>query len=139
QHLPGQVLFQFPDASGELRPVHSEDVNAYLHGIAGQAFTAKEFRTWAGSVLTARSLRDCGPANTARALQANIVAAIHAHAARLGNTRAVCRASYIRPAILTGYERGDLLAFPNPDGGNPALDPDERWLLAYLRQIEGAA
>jgi DNA topoisomerase I len=134
QDLPGQLLFQFRDKNGELRPVRSEDVNDYLHAIAGEAFTAKDFRTWAGSVLTARALRDFGPAGTVPALKANIVAAIDATAARLGNTRAVCRASYIHPAVLAGYERGDLLAFICSDEGHAALDPDERWLLAYLHQ-----
>jgi DNA topoisomerase I len=134
QDLPGQLLFQFRDENGELRPVRSEDVNDYLHTIAGEAFTAKDFRTWAGTVLAARALRDLGPAGTAKALKANIVAAVDATAARLGNTRAVCRASYIHPAVLAGYERGDLFALSCSDEGHRALDPDERWLLAYLRQ-----
>jgi DNA topoisomerase-1 len=134
QDLPGQLLFQFRDENGELRPVRSEDVNDYLHTIAGEAFTAKDFRTWAGTVLAARTLRDLGPAGTVKALKANIVAAVDLTAARLGNTRAVCRASYIHPAVLAGYERGDLFALNCSDEGDGLLDPDERWLLAYLRQ-----
>lgn len=136
QHLPGQLLFQFRDDRGDLRPVHSEDVNAYLQAVAGEAFTAKDFRTWAGTVLAARTLRDLGPAVTARSLKANMVAAVDASASRLGNTRAVCRASYIHPAVFAGYERGDLLAFPYVDAGDGPLTPDERWLLAYLSQAE---
>ena len=135
QDLPGQLLFQFPDEQGELRPVRSEDVNDYLHAIAGEAFTAKDFRTWHGTVLAARALRDFGPAGTVQALKANIVAAVDATASRLGNTRAVCRASYIHPAVLAGYECGDLFAFPCSDEGHAALDPDELWLLAYLSQV----
>jgi DNA topoisomerase-1 len=134
QDLPGQLLFQFRDENGELRPVRSEDVNDYLHTIAGESFTAKDFRTWAGTVLAARTLRDLGPASTVKALKANIVAAVDLTAARLGNTRAVCRASYIHPAVLAGYERGDLFALNCSDEGDGPLDPDERWLLAYLRQ-----
>jgi DNA topoisomerase-1 len=136
QHLPGQLLFQYRDGCGEMRPVHSEDVNDYLHAIGGKAFTAKDFRTWAGTVLAARALRDLGPADTAKALKANIVAAIDVTAARLGNTRAVCRASYIHPAVFAGYERGDLFAFTCSDAARESLDPDECWLLAYLSQAE---
>jgi DNA topoisomerase-1 len=136
QDLPGQLLFQYRDECGELRPVHSEDVNRYLHTIAGEEFTAKDFRTWGGTVLAARALRDFGPADTAKTLKANIVAAVDATASRLGNTRAVCRASYIHPAVFTGYERGDLCTFACSDEGHPALDPDERWLLAYLSHAE---
>src|SRR4051812_18003555 len=134
QHLPGQVLFQYRDDCGELRPVHSEDVNDYLHAIVGNAFTAKDFRPWAGTVLAATALRDLGPADTAKALKANIVAAVDATASRLGNTRAVCRASYIHPAVFAGYERGDLLSFTCAGAGPEGLDPDECWLLAYLSQ-----
>src|SRR4051794_20550233 len=134
QDLPGQLLFQFPDDDGTLRPIRSEDVNDYLQAIAGEAFTAKDFRTWHGTVLAARALRDFGPSENAKALKANIVAAVDATASRLGNTRAVCRASYIHPAVFAGYERGDLGTFACSDEGHWALDPDERWLLAYLRQ-----
>ena len=134
QHLPGQLLFQYRKEDGELRAISSEDVNTYLHTLAGEPFTAKEFRTWAGTVLAARTLRDFGPAETAKTVKANIVAAVDAAAARLGNTRAVCRTSYIHPAVFAGYQSGDLCAFTFRDQGPPALDPDERWLLAYLSQ-----
>jgi DNA topoisomerase I len=134
QDLPGQALFQYREADGEPRPIASEDVNAYLHAIAGQAFTAKDFRTWAGTVLAARALRDLGPATTPTEVKANLVRAVDAVAARLGNTRAVCRASYIHPAILHGYETGMLCQFTDDETTpeDPGLDADERWTLAFL-------
>jgi DNA topoisomerase-1 len=134
QDLPGQPLFQYLDEDRQPQTIGSEDVNEYLREIAGEAFTAKDFRTWAGTVLAARALRDCGPAETQAALHANIVATVDTVAERLGNTRAVCRASYIHPAILIGYEKSTLCHFTGGDG-NPALDPDERWTLEYLRAI----
>lgn len=133
QDLPGQHLFQYLDEAGELQSIASDDINAYLHEIAGQATTAKDFRTWGGTVLAATALRAAGPAETKTAINANIVAAIDEVAARLGNTRAVCRASYIHPAILHGYERGMLCDFACEGDSNPALTPGERWTLAYLR------
>jgi DNA topoisomerase-1 len=77
-----------------------------------------------------------GPAERKTGLNANIFAAVDEVAARLGNTRAVCRASYIHPAILHGYERGALSDFTCAVDGDPALTPDERWTLAYLRAEE---
>jgi DNA topoisomerase-1 len=135
QDLPGEHLFQYLDADGEPRAIGSEDVNAYLQEIAGEAFTAKDFRTWGGTVLAARQLRDLGPFESQTAMKANIVAAVDAVAARLGNTRAVCRAAYIHPAVLLGYENGELCLFDCDDVGEPGLDPDERWALAFLKEV----
>ena len=133
QDLPGQHLFQYIDEDGEPHAIGSEDVNAYLREIAGEEFTAKDFRTWAGTVLAARSLRDLGSFATETAMKANVVAAIDAVAARLGNTRAVCRSSYIHPAVLLGYENGDLCLFAGHGTADPGLDLDEHWALAFLR------
>jgi DNA topoisomerase I len=134
QDLPGQHLFQYLDADGEPRTIDSDDVNAYLREIAGQEFTAKDFRTWAGTVLAAHSLRGLGPSETQTAMKANIVTAIDAVAERLGNTRAVCRSSYIHPAVLLGYETGTLCLFDCDGKGDPGLDEDERWALAFLKE-----
>ena len=135
QDLPGEELFQYVDHDTVQRTIGSEDVNAYLREIAGEEFTAKDFRTWAGTTLAARALRDLGPAATKTQLQKHTVAAIDQVAAVLGNTRAVCRASYVHPAVLAGYEDGTLHAFvPSPEAEAPAgLDDDERWVLAYLK------
>jgi DNA topoisomerase-1 len=133
QDLPGQPLFQYLDAEREAHTIDSNDVNAYLREIAGDEFTAKDFRTWAGTTLAARALRDLGPAETKTSLKANIVEAIDAVATRLGNTRAVCRASYIHPAVLSGYECGALCDFTGDIADIAGLDADEAWTLAYLR------
>ena len=133
QDLPGEHLFQYLDAHGESHAIGSEDVNAYLQEIVGEAFTAKDFRTWGGTVMAARSLRERGPFESQTAMKANIVAAIDAVAARLGNTRAVSRSAYIHPAVLLGYESGELCLFNCDDEGEPGLDADERWALAFLR------
>ena len=139
QDLPGEHLFQYLDADGTPHAIGSEDVNAYLQEIAGEAFTAKDFRTWGGTVLAARSLRERGPFESQTAMKANIVAAIDDVAARLGNTRAVCRSAYIHPAVLLGYESGELCLFNCDDEGEPGLDADERWALAFLRTKGGGS
>ncbi|MBW3633684.1 MAG: DNA topoisomerase IB [Chloroflexi bacterium] len=134
QDLPGQHLFQDLDEDGEPHALYSDDVNAYLREIAGEEFTAKDFRTWAGTVLAAHSLRGHGQSETQTAMKANIVAAIDAVAARLGNTRAVCRSSYIHPAVLLGYETGTLCLFDCNGTGDPGLHADERWVLMFLKE-----
>jgi DNA topoisomerase-1 len=136
QDLPGEHLFQYIDADGEPHAIGSEDVNAYLQEVAGEAFTAKDFRTWGGTVLAARSLRESGSFESQTAMKANIVAAVDAVAARLGNTRAVCRAAYIHPAVVLGYERGELCLFDCDDAAESSLDADERWTLAFLKDVE---
>lgn len=135
QDLPGQELFQYRDAAGELCSLDSSDVNDYLREIVGEAFTAKDFRTWAGTVLAASALRQLGPGETDTERKANVVSAIDSVAARLGNTRAVCRSSYIHPAIFAGYEDSSLCQFTHR-GGSRRLSPDERMTLAYLEQTK---
>jgi DNA topoisomerase-1 len=135
QDLPGEHLFQYLDADGEPHAIGSEDVNAYLQEIVGEAFTAKDFRTWGGTVLAAWSLRELGPYESESAMKANIVAAVDTVAARLGNTRAVCRAAYIHPAVILGYESGELWLFACDDVGDPNLDADEGWALAFLKEV----
>jgi DNA topoisomerase-1 len=136
QDLPGQHLFQYLDDDDQRQTIGSDDVNAYLHDIAGEGFTAKDFRTWAGTVLAARCLRDLGPGANEAGLKANVIAAIDTVAERLGNTRAVCRAAYIHPAVLLGYERGNLCLF-TCDDDFPGLHADERWVLGFLEATEG--
>ena len=100
--LPGYELFQYYDDSGKLRAVGSGDVNNYLRETTGEDFTAKDFRTWAGTVLAAEALERC-EFSTAKQAQKNVKAAIAAVADRLGNTTAVCRKSYIHPVIVDAY------------------------------------
>ena len=109
QDLPGQELLQYLDDEGQRRPIDSVDVNEYLRQITGQDFTTKDFRTWAGTVLAAQTLRECGICSSATQAKRQIAQAIKAVAARLGNTPAVCRKCYVYPTIVEAYQAGSLL------------------------------
>jgi len=109
QDLPGQELFQYLDADGTQRDVTSSDVNAYLREITGEDFTAKDFRTWAGTVLAALALRELESFDSDAAAKRNVRAAIESVAGRLGNTPTICRKCYIHPQILDCYLEGGLL------------------------------
>jgi DNA topoisomerase-1 len=139
QELPGQELFQYVDDDGARQSVNAEDVNAYLHDIAGRDVTAKDFRTWAGTMLTAEVLRATGPAPSRRQAEKNIVAAIDRTAERLGNTRSVCRKYYIHPELLEAYLEGSVLP-PLPESEwcerQPTASPlrrHEAEVLGFLR------
>ena len=108
QELPGQELFTYVDDEGEAHRIDSDDVNAYVREIAGQDFTAKDFRTWAGTVLAAQSLAATPPVENIRHARKSVTAAVAQVAARLGNTPAVCRKCYIHPAIVESYIDGEL-------------------------------
>jgi DNA topoisomerase-1 len=109
QELPGQELFQYIDEDGVRQTVDSADVNDYLREVAGEEFTAKDFRTWAGTVLAAWALSEFEKIDSQAAARRNITAAIKRVAAQLGNTPAVCRSSYIHPEILSCYIDGSLI------------------------------
>lgn len=108
QELPGYELFEYVDEDGETCRVDSDDVNRYIRELAGQDFSAKDFRTWAGTVLAARELHAAGPADSAGAIKRNIVAATKEVARQLGNRPATCRKYYIHPAVLDAYSEGQL-------------------------------
>lgn len=108
QDLPGQELFAYLDDDGKPRDVKSSDVNDYLREIAGDEFTAKDFRTWAGTVLAAAALREFETFDSKTQAKKNVVAAIERVAQRLGNTRSVCRKCYVHPAVLDSYLDGTL-------------------------------
>ena len=107
--LPGQELFQYLDDDGRRQNVTSADVNAYVREIAGADFTAKDFRTWAGTVLACTALRDLEAAAAQSHAKKHVLTAIEAVAGILGNTRAVCRKSYIHPAVLDSYMDGSMM------------------------------
>jgi DNA topoisomerase-1 len=142
--LPGYELFQYVDDNGERQTIDSADVNEYLREISGQDFTAKDFRTWAGTVLAARALKLVEPAPTDTLAKKNLVSAVEAVAGVLGNTKSVCRKCYIHPAILDAYldgsiveglgVRADAAIDPSED-----LRPDERAVLEFLRERLKAA
>jgi DNA topoisomerase-1 len=132
QDLPGQHLFGYVDHTGAAHAISSGDVNDYLHEIGGEEITIKDFRTWGGSVLCHRLLSDAGRADSEREARSMVVATIKVVAARLGNTPAVCRASYIHPLVISAYLDGSLGddegAIDEVDG----LHPDEQRLQAFL-------
>jgi len=109
QDLPGQELFQYIDDEGEVRDITSQDVNDYLREVTGQDFTAKDFRTWAGTVLAAMTLSVLDPFETKKQARANIKDAIGTVSKLLGNTPVICRKCYVHPAILEAYLDGNSI------------------------------
>ncbi len=107
QELPGQELFQYVDEAGERQTIDSADVNAYVREASGQDFTAKDFRTWGGTVLAARELQEMAPEDAGKRKK-NITAAIRKVANELGNRPATCRKYYVHPAIVDAYLDGSL-------------------------------
>jgi len=107
--LPGQELFQYLDADGQPQSIGSAEVNAYLKEISGEEFTAKDFRTWAGTVLASLELQEFEMFDSQTQAKKNIVRAIEAVAEKLGNTPSVCRKCYVHPAIVDAYLDGSML------------------------------
>ena len=139
QALRGEELFKYLDDEGKRQTVQAEDVNAYLQDVTGRDITAKDFRTWAGTMLVAEALRKTGPAQTKREAERNIVAAVDLTAKRLGNTRSVCRKYYIHPALIEAYLEGSVLP-PLPERKwsarkvhGPTLRQHEMDVLAFLK------
>jgi DNA topoisomerase-1 len=133
QELPGQKLFQYVDESGKRRVITSADVNAYLKQTTGSEFTAKDFRTWAGTLLTAIALRDEAHQTSAKKTKSVIVRAVERVAAHLGNTPTVCRTCYIHPYVIEAYSDGTLPAkLANGKRRVRGLSADENAVLALL-------
>jgi DNA topoisomerase-1 len=130
QHLPGQRLFQYIDEEGERHTVDSADVNAYLHEALGEDFSAKDFRTWAGTLAATRALVTLPACQGGGEAKKNVVTCVKAVAGVLGNTPAVCRKAYIDPAVLEAYEAGEL--------DLKATASDRAFELAVLRFLEKA-
>lgn len=138
QELPGQRLFQYQDEEGELREVTSADVNAYLREVTGQDITAKDFRTWAGTVMAALALQEVERFETQAMAKKNIRAAIEQVASRLGNTPTICRKCYVHPEVLSAYAQGELLLEIQEQveaelrDGQASLRPEETAVLTLL-------
>jgi DNA topoisomerase-1 len=137
QELPGQELFQCIDDEGRRHAIDSQDVNAYLKEISGEDVTAKDFRTWNGTVLAAAALR-CAMTESGhhRRTKKTVNACIERVAAQLGNTKAVCRRCYVSPAVIDAYFDGSLArAFLRSTSAKPkaGLLPDEHAVLEFLR------
>jgi DNA topoisomerase-1 len=142
--LPGYELFRYVDGDGNARPIASDDVNAYIRAISGRDFTAKDFRTWAGTLHAAIALRTAlrGDPHVPPApghAKTTLATAIDAVAARLGNTRTICRKCYLHPAVIDAYLDGTLrrLMRTRAGAGAAALDPDESAVLALLQRRSG--
>ncbi len=136
--LPGEEMFQYLDSAGKRQLVTSDDVNDYLREASGRDITAKDFRTWGGTMLAAVELRRRGEAASRREADRNIVSAIDAVAERLGNTRAVCRKYYVHPALLEAYLMGEIVPEPPPvrrtrEKRGAALRRDEVMVLQFLQ------
>lgn len=139
RELPGYELFQYLDEGGERRSIDSEDVNNYLREITGEDYTAKDFRTWAGTLLAALALREFEAFDSKAQAKKNLVRAIESVAAKLGNTPAICRKCYIHPAVMESYLDGSMreaLQRRAEKGLEDmrALDPEEAAVLALLQQ-----
>jgi len=140
--LPGYELFQYLDQEGQQHSVDSADVNDYLREITQQHFTAKDFRTWAGTVLASLMLREFEPFENDSQAKKNVVAAINEVAARLGNTPSVCRKCYVHPAVLECYLSGEMIETINKrvaeeeeaNNSSHALRQEELALMFLLQQ-----
>jgi len=143
QELPGQELFGYVDREGQRHTIGSADVNAYLKEITGQDFTAKDFRTWAGTVHALNMLRQLGESETQTQAKKNVVEAVKQAAERLGNTPAICRKSYIHPGVIEAYMEKSMFetlksgAEADSNEKSPVehgLEPEELAVLTLLRR-----
>jgi DNA topoisomerase-1 len=130
--IPGKELFQYYDEEGKRCPVGSEDVNTYLKEITGEDFTAKDFRTWAGSVSALYAFKDAGEFDTITECKKKIVSVLDEVAVNLGNTRTVCKKYYVHPTVIKSYEEGTIFKYIKK------LDEDKDVNAAELNLAEKA-
>ena len=136
QELPGQELFQYVDEDGARRTIGSADVNDYVREAGGESFTAKDFRTWAGTVLAALALATIGPVEGVTRAKRSLNDAIKAVSTVLGNTPAVCRRCYVHPGVIEAYADGVVLE-TNP-GAQNGLAAHEAAVVAFLERRPSA-
>jgi DNA topoisomerase I len=139
RELPGYELFQYIDEEGQRQKVSSEDVNDYLREITGEEFSAKDFRTWAGTVLAAMELSEIGSFESKTAANRNIVQAVKTVAKQLGNRPATCRKYYVHPGVIDAYLEGWLLPIMEKSETIQQADPndlrpEEQAVLEVLEQ-----
>ena len=139
--IPGKELFQYYTESGERKSIDSSLLNNYIHDITCKDFTAKDFRTWAGSLHMLRSLKIMEQAETASKRKSNIIAALDEVSMKLGNTRTVCKKYYVHPGIITMYENDEISnylkeldAIEKPDNSTN-LTKDEKVLMKILNKL----
>ncbi len=136
--IPGQELFQYLDDQGHRQSISSADVNTYLRAISGQDFTAKDFRTWGGTVASVLAFQQLGPCDSETELKKNIVQVVRGVANHLGNTPTICRKYYLHPAIIDAYSDKALFDVleqigPGTDNSPYGLRPEEQVVMAVLR------
>jgi DNA topoisomerase-1 len=139
-------MFQYVDEFKRRQSITSDDVNAYLREISGRDVTAKDFRTWGGTMLAALELRAMGPASSRREADRNVLRALDSVSERLGNTRTVCRKYYVHPGLIEAYHLG-LIVLPSAGGRvrgkrehpEAALRRDEVAVLQFLQERVAAA
>ena len=140
QDMPGQELFQYVDEDGKRQSVDSDDVNEYLREITGQDFTAKDFRTWAGTVSASLALQEFQAFDSGAEAKKNIVRAIESVAEKLGNTPSICRKCYVHPAVIEAYVDGSMLESLKQRAEQEISDsltqlwPEEAAVMGLLRQ-----
>ena len=140
EDLPGRELFRYVGEDGETHRIDSDDVNQYLREASGDDFTAKDFRTWAGTVLAARTLREVEEYDSEAQRKRNVVRAVESVAARLGNTQAICRRCYVHPAVVDAYLDGGLAgnlreeALAELRDQEGRLSPEEAVVLGLLQR-----
>ncbi len=140
QDLPGHELFQYLDEEGKRVPVDSDDVNEYLRRVTGEEFTAKDFRTWAGTVIAACALMELGEVETQTQAKKHVSQAIEAAAKHLGNTSTICRKCYVHPEVINSYLNGKLLSALKQNDEQAVLDslhglrPEEIAVMKFLQE-----
>ena len=138
QELPGEELFQYVGEDGAVVDVNSAHVNAFLRELTGGTFTAKDFRTWGGTVIAAETLVELGPPESDKEAEKQVLTAIDAAAEKLGNTRAVCRSCYVHPAIPDAHGDGTLHDAWRSSRGGATCRRGERAVLKVLEQHAAA-
>lgn len=142
--IPGQDLFQYYTEGKERRPIDSGRINAYIKGITGSDFTAKDFRTWGGTLEALRQLAICGADVDDKPKKKVVVEVLDCVASKLGNTRAVCKSSYVYPLLLEAFENDQLGKYlkkinTKPSVSNVALENDEKVLMQFLKEAQKTA
>lgn len=132
QDIPGKELFQFYDNDGKHHSIGSGDVNHYLKEISGEEYTAKDFRTWAGSVQAVCAFKEMGKFNDESEAKKNIIKVIDHIAEKLGNTRSVCKKYYVHPSVINSYQTGNIHKYIVKDSSAKVLTKEERLLIKLL-------
>ncbi|MES2456726.1 MAG: DNA topoisomerase IB [Bacteroidota bacterium] len=141
--IPGQDLFQYYTADGVHKPIDSGKLNCYIREITGSDFSAKDFRTWGGTLEALRQLAKCYIAEPERPKKKVIVEVLDCVAGKLGNTRAVCKSSYVYPVLLEAFENDELARYlkkinTKPSVSATAMENDEKVLMKFLKEVQKA-